>query len=153
MENLVLNNFEHSREKIEIIDWGHAVSVAPGSTRCPHEGAIGKVRYMAPELVSGSGEYDPFKADVFALGVCLFSVLIGQMPFSKINDGRANILQDSAAKLIAFIDQRNVEGNNCGVSEECIDLLNKCLKWNPSERLTMEQVLNHRFFSSGTRKM
>ena len=40
---------------------------------------------MAPEIQSlvqePSKPYDPFKADIFALGIILFSLVLGKLPF------------------------------------------------------------------------
>lgn len=161
LENLVFNNYNGAKdEKIEVIDWGHSTSAVPTllGPMCKYEGPIGKVRYMAPELVfrnsrGGSSDvYDPFKADVFALGVCLFSCLTGQMPFAKVDDSRGKLLRSSAEELILSLNRKAKESRNSSkeirISRSAMDLLNKCLRWNPEKRCSMEQVLNHEFFAA-----
>ena len=44
----------------------------------------GTPAYMAPETISGDS-YEPFAADVWSLGVLLYTFLIGKVPFKKDN--------------------------------------------------------------------
>lgn len=41
----------------------------------------GTLEYMAPEVLSGQ-PYDPLKVDVWALGVCFYSMIFGQFPWN-----------------------------------------------------------------------
>jgi len=45
-----------------------------------HQRLSGTPAFTAPELVSGNAA-DPFAADVWALGACLFCFIYGQLPF------------------------------------------------------------------------
>lgn len=143
MENLVVSDINEKKAHLEVIDWGHSVALKLGANEIDYVGVVGKERYFAPEVVLREGrgdKYDPFKADVFSLGVCLFSCLLGQMPFSKIGDKRSQILKKSATSLIDLLKKSNL-------SADARDLLNKCLMWNPEERISMEEVLHHAFFN------
>jgi serine/threonine-protein kinase len=77
-----------SKQKPEAIltDFGIAkiLSHSSGATRT---GAmIGTLDYMAPEQIRDAGEVDA-RADVYALGVMLFQMLTGRLPFSGASPG------------------------------------------------------------------
>ena len=63
-----------------VIDFGLSKFVDPNR---PANRAAGSEAYVAPEL--HRGEYDPLLADVFALGVTLFSAIAGFFPFKSTN--------------------------------------------------------------------
>ncbi len=69
---------------VKVIDFGIAVAKNrhAGTTR---EGIVkGKVRYMAPEQVNG--KTTDRRADVWAMGVCLYELITGALPFDSDND-------------------------------------------------------------------
>lgn len=51
---------------VKLIDFGFATTVQKGETHC------GTPNYMAPELFCKKSIYQPFKVDVWALGILLF---------------------------------------------------------------------------------
>lgn len=138
LENIVVQTDELKKEHLEIIDWGHSCST--NEQVVTHYGPIGKERYFSPELLEKSEVYNPFKSDVFSLGVCLFSALTGQMPFASITDDRAAVLKKGARYLLRAIKKED------SLSDAAIDLLDKCLKWSASERISMKAVYQHEFF-------
>lgn len=136
-----------ARERVELIDWGHSAGTQEGGETCVYEGPLGKVRYMSPELVLGHEKglkvYDAKKADVFAFGVCLFSVLTGQMPFEQVTDARGRVLQHSAEQLVHLLTKK---AGRRKLSAPALDILNRTLAWNPEQRITMKEVVAHPFF-------
>jgi dienelactone hydrolase len=69
--------------QVKILDFGlaKAFSGAEGMTRLTQEGStLGTVAYMAPEQARG-GQLDA-RADIWAVGVTLYEMLTGRLPFS-----------------------------------------------------------------------
>lgn len=75
LENLLLDK----QDKIKIIDFGFAAQVATKDTKL--KAFCGTPSYMAPEIIRGEG-YSGFAADVWALGVVIFTLLTGSFPFT-----------------------------------------------------------------------
>lgn len=67
-----------SGDLVKIIDFGFATQVASRDTKL--RAFCGTPSYMAPEIVRGEG-YSGFATDVWALGVVVFALLSGTLPF------------------------------------------------------------------------
>ncbi|CEM11463.1 unnamed protein product [Vitrella brassicaformis CCMP3155] len=78
LENLLMDD----EGRVKLIDFGFSTIVAPGRKLRIF---CGTPSYMAPEIVARR-EYDGFKADVWALGVLLFAMLVGHFPFKGATD-------------------------------------------------------------------
>ncbi len=69
---------------IKLIDFGLAKSIAPDSNAVPlsvHGQILGKPEYAAPELVIGDISRQNKTTDIYALGVLLFQLATGHLPF------------------------------------------------------------------------
>merc|ERR1712130_445860 len=87
--------------------------------------------------------YDPFAADCWSLGVLIYVMLFGFPPFydedengvfDKIKQGFEPIVKDGYG---AFFPA------DIPISEDAMDLINKLLCANPSQRITADQCLRH----------
>ena len=77
LENIVLDrNFE-----VKICDFAMSKQIAEGSGGIFYS-VVGSERYMAPEVVEGR-PYKGTSVDIFALGVTLFAMVTGVMPFER----------------------------------------------------------------------
>lgn len=78
--DLKLDNilFEQETQKIKIIDFGFSIPVK--STKQLNSTVCGTPHYMDPDL-SKRGPYSPYAADIWALGVCLYIMFVGKLPF------------------------------------------------------------------------
>lgn len=76
LENLLVDRHSGS---VKIIDFGFAAEVASRDTLL--RTFCGTPSYMAPEIVRGVA-YSGFAADMWALGVVLFAILSGRLPFA-----------------------------------------------------------------------
>lgn len=93
--------------------------------------------YVSPEILNANGCYSGKAADVWSLGVMLYTILVGRYPFhdvepgslfSKIRRGHFNVPETLTPKA------------------KC--LIRSILRREPAERLTSREVLEHPWFAS-----
>ncbi|XP_070264871.1 serine/threonine-protein kinase MARK2-like [Myotis yumanensis] len=97
----------------------------------------GTIYYMAPELLK-SQDYDGCKADVWSLGVTLYKMLTGKVPFQG-----DNIVRQRQKILAGKFEEPNF------VSRRGKNLLNRLLTLDPKKRPTMEEVMEDRWLNVG----
>lgn len=78
-ENVLMTKESHGLGRAKIGDFGLAKRVR-GRGEKVFDGLVGTPHYMAPELFTGSSA--SASTDMYALGVCLFRMLTGRLPFS-----------------------------------------------------------------------
>ncbi|MBX3271317.1 MAG: serine/threonine protein kinase [Sandaracinaceae bacterium] len=91
----------HERAHAKLVDFGVA-RVASLGTMTDTGQAVGTVRYMAPEQLTGSAVDE--RADVYALGVLMYEALAGEHPFARTapDDPVGAILVGRATPLSAL---------------------------------------------------
>ncbi|OHS97149.1 CAMK family protein kinase [Tritrichomonas foetus] len=97
--------------------------------------ACGSPYYTSPECISGRA-YDAFKSDVWSLGVVLFVMLVGDLPWTKTNQIG---LFEQIRKGEFFIPT--------SLSPDARDLILHMLQTEPSKRFDLHQILKHRWLS------
>mmetsp|Transcript_14996 Transcript_14996/g.24825 ORF Transcript_14996/g.24825 Transcript_14996/m.24825 type:complete len:1019 (-) Transcript_14996:236-3292(-) len=94
----------------------------------------GTMGYMSPELILCGASSKP--ADIWASGVVLFILLSGKPPFQSRS--HRDILEKSAK------GKYSLEGDEWeSVSADAKDLINKMLAFDPAQRITAAEVLEH----------
>ncbi len=78
-DNVLMTKELHGLGRAKIGDFGLAKRIR-GRGEKSFDGIVGTPHYMAPELFAGS-QASP-STDVYALGVCLFRMLTGRLPFN-----------------------------------------------------------------------
>ena len=97
----------------------------------------GTPAYLAPEIVREQG-YRGFGADIWSLGVLLYCLLTGSMPF------KASSI-DELHKLIIKGDFEFPD--NVNLSSDARDLIKSMLVVDPEKRLNIEEVLKHKWIA------
>ncbi|XP_064544254.1 uncharacterized protein Sik3 isoform X2 [Drosophila montana] len=117
---------------IKLADFGFSNHYEEGSllrTWC------GSPPYAAPEVFQGL-EYDGPKSDIWSLGVVLYALVCGALPF----DG----------KTILELKSRVVQGKfriPFFMSQDCEHLIRNMLVVEPDRRYTIKQIIKHRWLS------
>ncbi|XP_043693150.1 mitogen-activated protein kinase kinase kinase 18-like [Telopea speciosissima] len=99
--------------------------------------------FMAPEVARGDEQ--SFPADVWALGCTVIEMATGRPPWPDVSD------PVSALHRIAF--SSDMPDFPSLLSEEAKDFLSKCLKRNPKERWTADQLLKHPFLDEDSKQI
>lgn len=99
----------------------------------------GSYAYAAPEIIIGE-PYLGRMADIWSIGVILYAMVCGKLPF-KDKDAKT-MLSDVASKL--HFPSR--------IDDKCKDLIKGILKYNPKDRLTLEEIKSHPWMSRTVRK-
>ena len=116
---------------------------------------MGTFNFMSPEAIqcvkSESGENVAkinYKADVWSLGCILYNMVYNRMPFGNIKSPHHKILAicDPNHK-IQFSETELLEHDPV-----VIDVLKLCLVRNPSERGSIEDLLEHKYLKNAKPK-
>uniref|UniRef100_A0A8C9YJH3 non-specific serine/threonine protein kinase n=1 Tax=Sander lucioperca TaxID=283035 RepID=A0A8C9YJH3_SANLU len=129
-ENLLLD----ADMNIKIADFGFSNEFTMGNkldTFC------GSPPYAAPELFQGK-KYDGPEVDVWSLGVILYTLVSGSLPFDgqNLKELRERVLRGKYR--IPFY-----------MSTDCENLLKRFLVLNPAKRGTLEQIMKDRWINAG----
>ncbi|XP_068664514.1 mitogen-activated protein kinase kinase kinase 18-like [Aristolochia californica] len=99
--------------------------------------------YMAPEVARG--EEQRFPADLWALGCTVIEMATGRSPWPDVVD------PVSALYRIAY--SADVPEFPSCFSDQATDFLDKCLRRNPDERWTTDQLLKHPFVDDSAKQL
>jgi serine/threonine protein kinase len=125
-----------SLQTVKIADFGLSAFYRPGATM---KSSCGTLSFLAPEVFNGTSNAGP-PLDVWSLGVILFALLCGRLPFegSDLNGTkrpREAIIRSRIIKCQYKIDEN--------LGPEAKDLVRRMLKLDPAERASIPEVLNH----------
>jgi len=125
LENIMVDR----RMRCSLIDFGlcEFVSTSGISSRW-----AGTLEYCPPEVLKKQA-YCPYKADVFTLGVVLFTILCGVLPFDLKK--RWQVIQRGEKPVVCWNEFLHV-------SKEAKDLLNGLLEADPKQRIGLEEIFN-----------
>ncbi|XP_062844316.1 MAP/microtubule affinity-regulating kinase 4 isoform X1 [Trichomycterus rosablanca] len=129
-ENLLLD----ADSNIKIADFGFSNEFTLGNkldTFC------GSPPYAAPELFQGK-KYDGPEVDIWSLGVILYTLVSGSLPFDgqNLKELRERVLRGKYR--VPFY-----------MSTDCEGILRRFLVLNPTKRCTLEQVMKDKWMNTG----
>lgn len=110
-------------------------NIGPSSTSTS---VAGSLEYASPELLlSKTGVLDP-AVDIWALGVVIYSLLVGSRPFQDPFQPRVqmNILSGQWNREAVLKDDGHLDERS-----EALELIEGCLEMDPVKRLTIAEIM------------
>lgn len=133
------NLFLDSNLNIKVGDFGLATRIEIPGTKI-HSPACGTPNYIAPEVLFDKAKGHSFEADVWSVGVVLYTLAVGRPPFqTKEVKEIYRRIRDNDWKFPA----------DCQVSPEAQELVERILVREPEDRPTLHRILEHPFFTEG----
>ncbi|XP_077977453.1 uncharacterized protein LOC144433013 [Glandiceps talaboti] len=147
-------NFLFVDATLKLIDFGIANAIQQDKTSVIRESQVGTLNYMSPEAIQDTSATPNFddrghrrprlkigcKSDVWSLGCILYYIVYGKTPFQHISN--------HFAKLQAICDPNCVIEFPQHENKLVIDVLQKCLRRNPKERPSIQELLNHPYLQA-----
>ena len=133
LENILLSK----TNLLKIIDFGLSSYYDSNkllSTPC------GSLCYASPELLSGQ-KYDGILIDIWSVGVILYAMLCGYLPFDDENHG---MLYKRIINTELDIPEH--------LEEDSVDMLRKILVNEPKKRITIKEIKKHKFYIKGKKE-
>ncbi|KAJ1569793.1 hypothetical protein HK096_001445 [Nowakowskiella sp. JEL0078] len=119
---------------VKIIDFGSAASI-PQFEEKYFNYFNGTMHYASPEICNGEVYQGP-EAEVWTLGILLFTIMFAENPFQD----REEIIRGE------YSCPRKI-------NEDCENLINKMLEWDPDDRITIEEVIAHPWIAQEVAKL
>ena len=113
---------------LKICDFGISRTIIPSHRMTEQSGTPA---FMAPEIISGGG-YEGFGSDIWSLGVVLYCLLTGTLPF------RGNSATELNNNIIKGIFNKEIK-----VTDEAKNLLERLLDVSPESRITLKELWGH----------
>ena len=105
---------------IKIIDFGTVKEIKDRTSTI-----IGTSHYMAPEITKGEGY--SFQVDIWSIAICMYEFFCGKLPFGEDYEDPMDIYRAVSQEELTF--------PNFVKDEKFMNLMNKMLKKNPTNRL------------------
>jgi len=134
-ENILIDE-EH---QLKLIDFGLCAKPR-GGMETVLETCCGSPAYAAPELVTGKN-YLGSEADIWSMGVLLYALLCGYLPFDDEN----------ISALYKKI-QSGIYEKPSWLSKGSLELLQAMLQTDPKNRITVKELLHHPWLMDGYEK-
>eukprot|EP01126_Amoeba_proteus_P031686 TRINITY_DN3101_c0_g1_i1.p1 TRINITY_DN3101_c0_g1~~TRINITY_DN3101_c0_g1_i1.p1 ORF type:complete len:178 (+),score=32.88 TRINITY_DN3101_c0_g1_i1:969-1502(+) len=161
---------DHKKRQLRLIDWGLAEFYHEDQE---YNVRVASRYFKAPELLVDMQDYD-YSLDLWSVGCMFAAIIFKRDPFFRGNDNRDQLVKISNVLgtdlLYAWLDKygitldpsfsqmiktcvpqpwgKFVTPSNSSLSHypEALDFLDKLLRYDPQERLTAREAMEHRYF-------
>lgn len=132
--NFLVKNGDLDNPVVQLTDFGYAQSLPEGKLSSEF---IGTPVYSAPEMYTKT-KYSK-AVDMWSMGVCLYEMLSGQMPWPSSSK--------KETLISILLGKFNFDSPAWStISEEAKDLIKQLICVNPRKRLTAKEAMNHPWF-------
>jgi len=160
---------DHSRRKLRLIDWGLAEFYHPDQD---YNVRVASRYFKGPELLVDMQDYD-YSLDMWSLGCMFAGMIFRKEPFFHGHDNQDQLVRIAKVlgtdELYGYLEKygltidghlqsmvgrhtrkpwkKFVTNENKHISvPEAIDFLDKLLRYDPAERLTAQEAMEHPYF-------
>ena len=134
---------DKQKENVKMIDFGFSSKYSKDDLL---QERMGSQMYMAPEIQLKQ-PYDGQAADVFALGVILFTMIVGHEPFPNTKPEKTNItwrcIAENKPHLFWNFHCKSKNTGHITLSDDIMDLIEKMMTPNPSDRIKIQSIFAH----------
>jgi len=121
---------------IKITDFGYSAQLTAEENK--RKSVVGTTYWMAPEVITGSDEYDS-KCDIWSMGILCIECVEGEPPYMDFPAIKA---------LFMIVSQGRPDFKNPdGMSETIKDFIAVCTHMDPNNRPSAEELINHEFLA------
>ena len=130
------------------LDWCMRFTPSTDQEILPIPGGISPL-FIAPEYFLGSSSsWDGFTADLWAAGLMLYTMVVGSEALfaAPIMEDKVFVALCIDGKIRQTLNA-NVEDSEPGkaLSDDLIELLERMLKADPTQRYSLDEVINHQW--------
>jgi len=129
-----------SHGEVKVADFGLMRELRENETSVMTK--TGTLCYLSPERIELSGNKYSFPADIWAIGISLIYCATGKLPVPK---GIWSLVETLGNKPSPSLDRKSFSANFC-------DFIDHCLKKDPRDRWTAEELLQHDFIKNAPDK-
>lgn len=132
LDNLLFNRTQNNI-RVVLTDFG--LSIKRGRNDPLLTVACGSPLYVAPEMISVIVRYDGYGSDIWATGVVLYTLVVGDYPFNNDNDR----LYQNIIACNPYYPER--------ISQDCKILLQNIFTNNEKSRITIDGIRQSSWFT------
>ncbi|WP_437996233.1 serine/threonine-protein kinase [Sorangium sp. So ce185] len=141
--NVLLVDHEDEHDHVKVLDFGLVKDTQSGEDLTQQGLFMGSPKYMAPEQIAGSGV--SARTDIYALGVMMYEMLSGQVPFDK---------GASVGTLMSHVNDpvppMQAHNPSLSISQTMEGIVYRCLEKDPAQRFSsMNELLAALKFAAG----
>ncbi|GLD99032.1 hypothetical protein PINS_up007750 [Pythium insidiosum] len=123
------------RMSAKLSDFGVSRAMSPQQSMTT---GVGTSRWLAPEVITGGGDYDT-SCDIYSFGVVLTELDTHSLPFGNVRGPDGTMLPDVA--VLRLVAQQRIQPALSSTCPEMLVLLaRQCMAYDPDERPTASDV-------------